>query len=83
MLISASLHSPVPPNLVLISFDRDVYIRTIVLDGNFSASHLKQGRAEDDVWLTEGEGMMAERTRYKAHLDIAIEIKEVCKTWIR
>lgn len=69
-------------NVVCISFNRDVYIRTVVLDGNFSASHLKQGnaQAEDDVWLTEGEGMMAERTRYKAHIDIAIEIKEVSKT---
>jgi hypothetical protein len=69
-------------NLVHISFNRDVYICTVVLDGNFSASHIKQGKAEDDVWLTEGEGMMAERTRYKAHIDIAIEIKEVSNTQI-
>jgi hypothetical protein len=83
ILISASLNcNLVTHNLVHISFNRDVYIHTVVLDGNFSASHLKQGKAEDDVWLTEGEGMMAERTRYKAHIDIAIEIKEVSNTQI-
>ena len=56
---------------------RDVYVRSIVLDGNFSASHLKQGSPEDDVWLTEGEGIMVERTHYESHINITIEIREV------
>jgi hypothetical protein len=48
-----------------------------VLDGNFSATHLKQSNPDDDVWLTSGEGMMTESTRYKEHIKITVEVKEV------
>ena len=63
-------------------FPRDVYICSLVLDGNFSGSHLKQRCPEDDVWLTGGDGMMVKRMRYAEHLAIAIEIKEVNTMYI-
>lgn len=53
-------------------------MRSFVVDGNFKADHVRQRRPEDDVWLTSGEGMFAERTRYLEHLAVAIETKEVC-----
>ncbi|KIM35993.1 hypothetical protein M413DRAFT_47570, partial [Hebeloma cylindrosporum] len=53
--------------------NRDLYIRSFVTDGNFTADHLKQKRPEDDVWLLDGEGMMTGRQRYKEHLKVAIE----------
>ena len=59
-----------------------MYIHSLVLDGNFSASHLKQCCPEDDVWLTGRDGMMVERTRYAEHLAITIEIKEVNTMYI-
>jgi len=51
-------------------------MRGFVVDGNFKADHVRQRRPEDDVWLTSGEGMTAEPTRYKAHLKLAKETKE-------
>lgn len=54
-------------------------MRSFVSDGNFTADHLRQKRPEDDVWLTSGEGVMAERTAYAAHLGIA---KETTEVWI-
>ncbi|KDR65066.1 hypothetical protein GALMADRAFT_82316, partial [Galerina marginata CBS 339.88] len=56
-----------------ISADPNLYTRTFVTDGNFSADHLKQKRPGDDVWLWNGEGLMTNRHRYAAHLRVAIE----------
>lgn len=47
------------------------------MDGNFTADHIKQTRPNDDVWLTEGEGMMTERTSYDAHIKAAKDIQDV------
>ena len=52
-------------------------MRSFVVDGNFTADHIKLKRATDDVWLTDGEGMMTAWDPYKAHLAVAIETKEV------
>lgn len=52
-------------------------MRSFVVDGNFTADHIKQTRPNDDVWLTDGEGMMTERAPYDAHIKAAVEIKEV------
>ena len=51
-------------------------MRSVVVDGNFKADHVRQKRPEDDVWLTSGEGVYAERTRYLEHLAVAKETKE-------
>jgi len=51
-------------------------MRSVVVDGNFKADHVHQKRPEDDVWLTAGEGIYAERTRYLQHLALAKETKE-------
>ena len=61
-------------------FCRNEIMRSFVSDGNFKANHLRQKRPEDDVWLTSGEGMMAERTAYASHLAIAQETTEVHAT---
>jgi hypothetical protein len=34
-------------------------------------------RPEDDVWLTNGEGYMVEDSRYKKHLAVSKEPKQV------
>ena len=47
------------------------------MDGNFTADHIKQTRPNDDVWLTEGEGVMTERTSYDAHIKSAKDIPDV------
>jgi hypothetical protein len=47
------------------------------VDGNFSAEHMKMKRAEDDIWLSNGEAYMVENIRYKEHLEAASDGREV------
>ena len=56
---------------------RNLYLRSYVADGNFKADHLKQKNDDTDVWLTDGEGFMTERSRYEAHLNAAKESTQV------
>ena len=48
-------------------------MRSFVADGNFSADHVKQKNANDDVWLLDGEGMVTGQRRYAQHLQVALE----------
>ncbi|TFK60073.1 hypothetical protein BDN72DRAFT_550274 [Pluteus cervinus] len=52
-----------------------LYMRSFVMDGNFTANHLAQKRPEDDVWLAKGTGMMTKRETYNAHLAVAVDPK--------
>lgn len=45
-----------------------MYTRFFVADGNFKADHVRNPRAADDVWLSEGGGMMAKRESYRRFL---------------
>ncbi|THH07669.1 hypothetical protein EW146_g9246 [Bondarzewia mesenterica] len=56
--------------------DRWKYMRGFVMDGNFSAEHLKMRNPWDDVVLTEGAQYMVSDTLYKQHLEEAKEAKE-------
>lgn len=48
-----------------------------MLDGNFKAEHLRMKRPENDVPLSFGTGFVVEDMRYKEHLKVARETKEV------
>ena len=52
-------------------------MRSIVIDGNFTADHLKMRHPENDVALSPGGRYMVEPTQYKAHLESAIDHREV------
>ena len=62
---------------LLNSKSRWLYTRSIVIDGNFTADHLKMRRPENDVALSPGGRYMAESTRYQAHLESAVDYREV------
>ncbi|KAH7919749.1 hypothetical protein BV22DRAFT_1022428, partial [Leucogyrophana mollusca] len=47
-----------------------------VVDGNFSAQHMKMKRPEDDVSLTDGEGYMVAEGPYAVHMKASVESKE-------
>jgi hypothetical protein len=47
--------------------------RTIVVDGNFHADHIKMRRPDLDVMLSNGHGYMAEESRYQEYLSTAKE----------
>lgn len=47
--------------------------RTITVDGNFHADHIKMRRPDLDVMLTNGKGYMADEVDYKDYLSVAKE----------
>jgi len=59
-------------------FNRWLYQRSIVVDGNFSAEHMKMKHPEQDIWFSNGLGYMVEWEPYKRHLDVAVVTHEVC-----
>ena len=62
--------------IMLIIF-RWLYTRSIVIDGNFAAEHLKMKRPEEDIALSPGGRYMVEPERYEFHLKSGKEIKQV------
>ena len=56
---------------------RWLYTRSIVIDGNFSAEHLKMKQPEEDVALSPGGRYMVEPNRYELHLNTGKEVKQV------
>jgi hypothetical protein len=47
--------------------------RTIAVDGNFHADHIRMRRPDLDIMLTNGQGYMAEDTKYVQYLNVAKE----------
>jgi len=56
---------------------RWLYTRSIVIDGNFNADHLKMKHPENDVALSPGGRYMVEPTRYETHLKSSVDYREV------
>jgi hypothetical protein len=54
--------------------------RSIVVDGNFHADHLKMKNPEDDVELADGMGFMTESAPYEQHIKESKEQKQVCNS---
>ena len=53
-------------------------MQSFVADGNFIANHIKQWQLQDDVWLSDGEGMMTATEPYATHIRLAKDTKDVC-----
>jgi hypothetical protein len=56
---------------------RSLYIRSVVVDGNFKLDNLKMKKADEDVALSDGEAFFVGDVQYKEHLRQAVELKEV------
>lgn len=56
---------------------REELIRFLVVDGNFTADHLRQKQNDLDVYLSEGQGMMTMQMPYMDHLGLAEDTMEV------
>jgi hypothetical protein len=56
---------------------RDQLIRTFIMDGNFSAEHMRHRTGDKDVSLSAGTAFMANPDSYKAHLRSGKEIVQV------
>jgi hypothetical protein len=57
---------------------RNQLIRTFIMDGNFSAEHMRCRTGEKDVPLSAGMAFMANPDSYKAHLRSGQESVQVC-----
>ncbi|PPQ80263.1 hypothetical protein CVT25_003702 [Psilocybe cyanescens] len=53
--------------------NRWVYKRIFVADGNFKADHVQTEKPSQDIWLSEGGGMIPLRAEYDSFLKHAIE----------
>ena len=62
---------------IILTISRWLYTRSIVIDGNFAAEHLKMKRPEEDIALSPGGRYMVEPERYELHLKTGKEIKQV------
>ncbi|KAG1888830.1 hypothetical protein F4604DRAFT_1915893 [Suillus subluteus] len=51
-----------------------LYLRSLVMDGNFKAKHMFPANPTDEVALTDGLGFMVGNGRYKLHLTEAQDI---------
>jgi len=56
---------------------RDHLIRTFIMDGNFSAEHMRYRTREDDIALSPGMAFLANPDLYKAHLRSGAEMVQV------
>ena len=54
------------------------FARTIVMDGNFKAEHMKPKNAEAEIWLMDGKGYMVTSGAYKNYITGTVNKFEVC-----
>ncbi|KAI6006387.1 hypothetical protein EDC04DRAFT_2583076, partial [Pisolithus marmoratus] len=57
-------------------YDRDTVMRQYVIDGNFTAQHMKMNKPESDVALSDGKGYMVSEGPYQSHLQQSLDSKE-------
>ncbi|KIK18134.1 hypothetical protein PISMIDRAFT_110040 [Pisolithus microcarpus 441] len=57
-------------------YDRDTIMRQYVVDGNFTAQHMKMNKPELDVALSDGKGYMVPEVPYQSHLKQSLDSKE-------
>jgi hypothetical protein len=68
-----------PVTISFIDFPcRWVYRRSFVADGNFKADHVRQKDTGVDIWLSEGGGMIPNRSDYQEFIRSARERRTVC-----
>ncbi|KAI6125608.1 hypothetical protein EDD16DRAFT_1517081 [Pisolithus croceorrhizus] len=60
-------------------YDRDTVMRQYVIDGNFTAQHMKMNKPELDVALSDGKGYMVSEGPYQNHLQQSLDTKEVSR----
>ncbi|KAI5993177.1 hypothetical protein EDC04DRAFT_2613445 [Pisolithus marmoratus] len=59
-----------------VCYDRDTIMRQYVIDGNFTAQHMKMNKPELDVALSDGKGYMVAEVPYQSHLKQSLDSKE-------
>ena len=57
---------------------RDQLICTFIMDGNFSAEHMRYKPGQKDIVLSAGMAFMANPDGYSTHIRTGKEISQVC-----
>ncbi len=73
----SNTHNVVTPLLTVLSKQ---LMRTFIMDGNFSAEHMKCRTGDSETPLSPGMAFMANPEPYQAHLRSGLEIPQVCST---
>ena len=63
--------------LCILTLSRNELIRTFIMDGNFSAEHMRCRTGETEVPLSSGMAFMADPVSYNAHLSTAKDVPPV------
>ncbi|KAI6015950.1 hypothetical protein EDC04DRAFT_2608628 [Pisolithus marmoratus] len=58
-------------------YDRDTIMRQYVIDGNFTAQHMKMNKPELDVALSDRKGYMVAEVPYQSHLKQSLDSREI------
>ncbi|KAI6011485.1 hypothetical protein EDC04DRAFT_2609884 [Pisolithus marmoratus] len=61
----------------ILTIFRDTVTRQYVVDGNFTAQHMKMNKPELHVALSDGKGYMVSEVPYQSHLQQSLDSKEV------
>lgn len=69
------VHQQLPTELIFVVGSWLVMQRYVV-DGNFTAQHMKMKTPEDDVSLADGKGYMVTEGPYETHIIESVEEKE-------
>lgn len=69
------VHQQLPTELIFVVSSWLVMQRYVV-DGNFTAQHMKMKTPEDDVSLADGKGYMVTEGPYETHIIESVEEKE-------
>ncbi|KAI9451585.1 hypothetical protein BJY52DRAFT_1190868 [Lactarius psammicola] len=66
-----------------VKYPQDHLIRMFIMDGNFSAEHMRYRTREDDIALSPGMAFLANPDLYKAHLRSGAEMVQpsTCNTY--
>ncbi|KAH9031441.1 hypothetical protein EDB83DRAFT_2229595 [Lactarius deliciosus] len=66
-----------------VPYELDQLIRTFIMDGNFSAEHMRHKSGEKDVALSAGMAFMANPDSYSTHLQSGKEVAQpsTCNTY--
>jgi len=74
-----TLHARIDRTSSYLQTFRSLYVRSVVVDGNFKLDNLKMKNAEEDVTLSDGEAFFVGQVQYQEHLKTVIQTKEVCQ----
>jgi hypothetical protein len=67
-------------NQIFDGYSSDIVALRYVVDGNFTAQHMRMKRPTEDISLSDGLGYMVKDKCYQSHIQAAADNKDVCRS---